>query len=138
MLRNQSGIPENHREAPTFALPAARNFSARMPKRARGRHGVLSGRSRARAMSNSHAAPVVNISAIFFAIKSNTRSLLKIMQHTLNFIAALATITAIASFDSVCSAQPQPSQTLQKIEIIRHDPRFDKLVPVNVIVERIV
>ena len=81
---------------------------------------------------------MVNISAIFFAIKSNTRSLLKIMQHTLNFIAALATITAIASFDSVCSAQPQPSQTLQKIEIIRHDPRFDKLVPVNVIVERIV
>jgi gluconolactonase len=35
-------------------------------------------------------------------------------------------------------AQPQPAQPLQKIDIIRLDPRFDKLVPPNVNVERIV
>jgi len=35
-------------------------------------------------------------------------------------------------------AQPQPAQPLQQIDIIRLDSRFDKLVPINVKVERVV
>jgi gluconolactonase len=55
-----------------------------------------------------------------------------------NPVALLAALTVIALFDSICSAQPQPAQPLQKIEIIRIDPKFDKLVPPNVLIERIV
>ncbi len=35
-------------------------------------------------------------------------------------------------------AQPQPVKPIQQIDIVRLDPRFDKLVPRNVKVERIV
>jgi gluconolactonase len=35
-------------------------------------------------------------------------------------------------------AQPQPPQPLQQIDVVRLDPRFDKLVPLNVKFERIV
>ena len=35
-------------------------------------------------------------------------------------------------------AQPQPAKPIQQIDIVRLDPGFDKLVPVNVNVERIV
>ena len=55
-----------------------------------------------------------------------------------NFIAVMAGILAVASFVTSVSAQPQPPRPLQKIAIIRLDPRFDKLVPRNVNVERIV
>jgi hypothetical protein len=55
-----------------------------------------------------------------------------------NPVAVLAALITIALFDSTCSAQPQAAQPLQKIDIIRLDPKFDKLVPLNVIVERIV
>jgi gluconolactonase len=36
------------------------------------------------------------------------------------------------------NAQPQKAQPLQQIDVIRLDPRFDKLVPINVKVERVV
>jgi gluconolactonase len=36
------------------------------------------------------------------------------------------------------AAQPQPAKPIQEISIIRLDPRFDRLVPINVKVERIV
>ena len=36
------------------------------------------------------------------------------------------------------AAQPQPALPIQQIDIIRIDPRFDKLVPINIKVERIV
>ena len=55
-----------------------------------------------------------------------------------NPVAVFAGLIVIALFDSICSAQQQPAQPLQKIEIIRLDPKFDKLVPPNVLVERIV
>ena len=45
---------------------------------------------------------------------------------------------AVAAFASLSSAQPQPAQPLQKIDIVRLDPRFDKLIPPNVRVERVV
>lgn len=35
-------------------------------------------------------------------------------------------------------AQPRPAKPVQQIDIVRLDPRFDKLVPLNVSVERIV
>ena len=35
-------------------------------------------------------------------------------------------------------AQPQPAKPIQQIDIVRLDPGFDKLVPLNVDVERIV
>ena len=60
------------------------------------------------------------------------------MMTSSNFIAVMAGFLAVASFVAAVSAQPQPPQTLQKIAIIRLDPRFDKLVPPNVNVERIV
>ncbi len=60
------------------------------------------------------------------------------MKRTLNLVAALAAAMAVTAFASLSSAQPQPAQALQTIEIIRLDPKFDKLVPPNVIVERIV
>ena len=60
------------------------------------------------------------------------------MKTSSNFIAVMASILAVASFVTSVSAQPQPPQPLQKIAIIRLDPRFDKLVPPNVNVERIV
>jgi gluconolactonase len=53
-------------------------------------------------------------------------------------IAAMPAILALAICAEVCSGQPQPSERLQKIDVIRLDPRFDKLVPSGVNVERIV
>jgi gluconolactonase len=60
------------------------------------------------------------------------------MRVVSNFIALAALTVGLALLDSIAVAQPQPSQPLQKIDIIRLDPRFDKLVPLNVRVERIV
>jgi len=60
------------------------------------------------------------------------------MKPAFNVLAAMATLVALVLFESISGAQPQPSQPLHKIEIIRLDPKFDKLVPPNVIVERIV
>ncbi|MGH7795314.1 MAG: SMP-30/gluconolactonase/LRE family protein [Candidatus Binatia bacterium] len=60
------------------------------------------------------------------------------MRRYLNSLTAIAAIIAIPAFEFDCSAQPQPAQALQKIEIVRLDPRFDELVPLNVQVERIV
>ena len=60
------------------------------------------------------------------------------MKPAFNLLAALAALVASLLFESNSSAQPQPAQALQTIEIIRLDPKFDKLVPPNVNVERIV
>jgi gluconolactonase len=60
------------------------------------------------------------------------------MKPALNFLAVTGILVAVILFESISSAQAQPAQALQKIEIIRLDPHFDKLVPVNVNVERIV
>ena len=51
---------------------------------------------------------------------------------------SLAGIAALTGLAGTLFAQPQPPEPLQKIDIVRLDPRFDKLVPVNVKVERIV
>lgn len=58
------------------------------------------------------------------------------MRRMRTFIVPLA--MGLALLDSIVSAQPRPAQALQKIKIVRLDPKFDKLVPPNVIVERIV
>ncbi len=50
---------------------------------------------------------------------------------------ALAALVALATFD-ISLAQSQPAKPIQQIDIVRLDPRFDKLVPLNVNVERIV
>ena len=50
----------------------------------------------------------------------------------------LAGIAALTGLAETLFAQPQPAEPLQKIDIVRLDSRFDKLVPLNVKVERIV
>lgn len=50
---------------------------------------------------------------------------------------ALLALAALATFD-ISLAQPQPAKLIQQVDVIRLDPRFDKLVPLNVKVERIV
>ncbi len=50
---------------------------------------------------------------------------------------ALLALAAVATFD-ISLAQPQPAKPIQQIDIIRVHPLFDKLVPINVNVERIV
>ncbi|HXV79857.1 MAG TPA: SMP-30/gluconolactonase/LRE family protein [Candidatus Binatia bacterium] len=47
---------------------------------------------------------------------------------------ALAFVLAIGDV----AAQPQPANPIQEISIVRLDPRFDRLVPINVKVQRIV
>lgn len=47
-------------------------------------------------------------------------------------------LTAATTFASSALAQPQPAKPIQQIDIIRIDPSFDKLVPLNVKIERIV
>lgn len=47
-------------------------------------------------------------------------------------------VTLLALSAGAALAQPQAAHILKKIEIIRLDPKFDKLVPLNVHVERIV
>jgi gluconolactonase len=56
----------------------------------------------------------------------------------LHAIPALTALTGILLFGSAGSAQPQSLQPLQEIAIVRLDPKFDRLVPPNVVVERIV
>jgi gluconolactonase len=51
---------------------------------------------------------------------------------------SLGIVLEVVTFTAAVFAQPQTAQPLQKIDIIRLDPRFDKLVPPNVNVERIV
>src|SRR5262245_13672432 len=41
-------------------------------------------------------------------------------------------------FAGTTAAEPQPAEPVQEISVIRLDPRFDKLVPPNVRIERIV
>ena len=60
------------------------------------------------------------------------------MSRLRRFIAAAPVTLALAILAEVCGAQPQPAERLQKIDVIRLDPRFDKLVPSGVTVERIV
>lgn len=60
------------------------------------------------------------------------------MKRVSDLLPVAAAIIALAFFPSLLFAQPQPAQPLQTIDIIRLDPQFDKLVPPNVIVERIV
>lgn len=45
---------------------------------------------------------------------------------------------ALIFYAGLAFAQPQPAKPVQEINIVRLDPRFDKLVPPNVKVERIV
>ena len=53
-------------------------------------------------------------------------------------LAFFGVMLAVVAFSASVFAQPQPASPLQKIDIIRLDPQFDKLVPPNVKVERIV
>jgi gluconolactonase len=53
-----------------------------------------------------------------------------------NAVVLSAVILALTG--ATAAAQHKPAKPLQQIEIIRFGPAFDKLVPVNVIVERIV
>ena len=53
-------------------------------------------------------------------------------------LAFFGVMLAVVAFSVSVFAQPQPASPLQKIDIIRLDPQFDKLVPPNVKVERIV
>jgi gluconolactonase len=59
------------------------------------------------------------------------------MMLFLNFVALTVVLLGAASFDSPSLAQPQPAAPLQEIHVVRLDPRFDKLVPLNVRVEKI-
>ena len=47
-------------------------------------------------------------------------------------------VVAALAFINAVYAQPQAAKPIQEIDIVRIDPRFDKLVPLNVKVERIV
>ena len=60
------------------------------------------------------------------------------MNRSSNFLALIATAIAIASLDSIAIAQLQPARPFQQIDVIRLDPRFNKLVPINVKIERII
>jgi gluconolactonase len=53
------------------------------------------------------------------------------------FGALAATVAALTNPLDI-GAQPQPAKPVQEIEVIRVHPRFDKLVPLNVKIERIV
>ena len=57
------------------------------------------------------------------------------MKHFLLNFSAFLLACACAS---AVLAQPQPAKPIQQIDIVRVDPRFDKLVPLGVNVERIV
>lgn len=60
------------------------------------------------------------------------------MKSVSNSVAFIIALVALSKIDATSLAQPQQAQALQKIDIIRLDPGFDKLVPINVPVERIV
>ncbi len=53
-------------------------------------------------------------------------------------VSSLGVIIALAELGASVTAQPQPARPIQKIEVVRIDPRFDKLVPPNLRIERIV
>jgi gluconolactonase len=55
-----------------------------------------------------------------------------------NWIGSLTAALILAIGPSQAFAQPQPPEPLQQIDVVRLDPRFDRLVPLNVKVERIV
>jgi gluconolactonase len=75
----------------------------------------------------------------FFTTTANNFAIRKSAMKVVSKLIVLAALTfGLALLDSTAVAQPQLSQPLQKIDIIRLDPRFDKLVPLNVRVERIV
>ncbi len=54
------------------------------------------------------------------------------------FFRLSAALAALGASASHLAAQPQPAKPIQQIDIVRVDPLFDKLVPMNVNVERIV
>ena len=90
-------------------------------------------------MSNSCAAPVANISIDFSTIGSRGTSprredAMKMFDKCFTVMA----LVAVLATNQAAFAQPQPAKPIQQIDIIRIDPRFDKLVPINVKVERIV
>jgi len=60
------------------------------------------------------------------------------MNKFLHFLGPIAAVLALGANAGNLAAQPQPAKPIQQIDIIRLDPRFDKLVPLNVNVERIV
>lgn len=62
----------------------------------------------------------------------------EIHMRKLRLIGLLAVFDWVCGFSVAAFAQPQPAQPLQTISIVRFDPLFDKLVPLNVKVERIV
>ena len=53
-------------------------------------------------------------------------------------LVSLGFIVALGELSGTIFAQPQPARPLQQIEIVRLNPQFDKLVPPNVTVQRIV
>ena len=60
------------------------------------------------------------------------------MRLRLYLTGPVALALALVSFKSISIAQPQPARPIQQIDIVRLDSHFDKLVPLNVIIERIV
>src|SRR5262245_31802975 len=60
------------------------------------------------------------------------------MKRATYLVSLPVAIIFVASLLSICFAQPQAAPLLQKVDIVRLDPRFDKLVPLKVKVERIV
>ena len=54
------------------------------------------------------------------------------------FFGLSAALAALGAGTNHLAAQPQPAKPIQQIDIIRVNPLFDKLVPINVNVERIV
>jgi len=58
--------------------------------------------------------------------------------RTIRLIINFTLLAAAAVNGRGALAQPQPAKPIQQIDIIRVDPRFDKLVPLNVNVERVV
>jgi gluconolactonase len=61
-------------------------------------------------------------------------TIMKSRKRLLNFTLLAATV----AIGPGAFAQPQPAQSLQQIDIIRVNPLFDKLVPLNVKIDRIV
>jgi gluconolactonase len=60
------------------------------------------------------------------------------MQTWTGIFALVGFILAMGAPGRVVFAQPEPAQPLQHIAVIRLDPAFDKLVPPNAVIERIV
>ncbi|MBM4264287.1 MAG: SMP-30/gluconolactonase/LRE family protein [Deltaproteobacteria bacterium] len=56
----------------------------------------------------------------------------------MKYFKTILIVAFVLSSLATAFAQPQPAKPVQEINIVRLDPRFDKLVPLNVKVERIV